>query len=165
LGGGLWNKLSNAVTSVFKAEEIASQADSLKSKSSGNSDISGTEKQSTKESVAQESPSPSIFSKIRNGFASLFKRGAEQNKEVNKTEEKTQEEVVVSSKPPAAVVNSATPGKQVSFGGEEAKECEKYLGDGRRFKWVTTTPRTPGGKVHSVLATRNNTPSQSGRGG
>ena len=140
------------------------------SKSSSNSDINpSTEKQSPKESVAQEPSNPSILSKIRNSFASLSslwrKKGAEQNKEVNQTVAQATEAVVVSSKPPAAVVESATPKKQVSFGGEETRECERYLRDGRQFERVTTTPRIPGGKVHSVLATRNNTTSQSGRGG
>lgn len=165
--GGLWNKLSNAVTRVFKAEETTSQADSLSSKSSSNSDINpSTEKQSPKESVAQEPSNPSILSKIRNSFTSLWrKNGAEQNKEVNQTVAQATEEVVISSIPPAAVVESATPKKQVSFGGKETRECERYLRDRIQFERVTTTPRTPGGKVHSVLTTINNTPSQSGRGG
>ena len=162
--GSLWNKLSNAVTSVFKAEETTSQADSLDSKSSSDSGIyPSTAKQPPEESDDKKPSSPSIFSKIRNGFASVWKRGAEQNKEVNKTETQGKG-VVVSNKPPAAVVDGATPYKRVRFGDKEIQECKRYLG-GEQFKRVHTTPRIPGEKVHSVLVTRNNTPSQSGRGG
>ena len=164
---GLWSKVSNAVTSVFMAEETASQADSLSEKSSSNSASDPkTEKElpedSPSKSVAQESSNTSIVSKIRNGLASLLRKGAEQNKEGLSTGLKTPEKegVVFSTKPPTPTIEQ----KKVRFGTVDARMVQNYLGDKSEFKKVKTTP-ADGRSSKWVLKAREENLVERSRGG
>ena len=158
---GLWSGVSNTVTSVFKAEETASQAESLSEKSSSNSASDpNTEKelpeQSPNKSVAQGSPNTSIFSKIRNGLASLWRKGAEQNKEGSSTGSETSakegQEVVVSTNPPTTTIEER---RNVSFGGVDVRLVQRYLNDKIEFKKVKTSAGEVGRRPQSVLKVRH----------
>jgi hypothetical protein len=168
---GLWSKVSNAVTSVFMAEETASQADSLSEKSSSNSASDPkTEKELPEDSpskrVAQESSNTSIVSKIRNGLASLWRKGAEQNKEGSstglETSAKEGQGVVVSTNPPTTTIEER---RNVSFGGVGVNKVQRYLDDTIEFEKVKTSAGEVGRRPQWVLKVIQEVKGERSRGG
>lgn len=165
----LWSRLSNvviSVTSVFKAEETDSQADSLSEQSSRNSASDPKTKEelpeeSPNKSVAQRPPNKSISSKIWSVFASLWKKGAGQNKEGESTGPETSAQegqgVYISQTPPQDLRLSILPpsSRTVSF----AEGVKEFDGE-----WNKITTES-GKKVRVWVAGQgNNQSSGNGRG-